>query len=95
MLPSASRLLCLYLCLLTATTALQQQQQLFLDSAWRAIESACAAGRCVKHSNATRETTDSTDCKVRMLMYEYGNGLIPALSPQREVFDALELQSCG
>ena len=28
-------------------------------------------------------------------MYEFGLKLIPNLSPQPEVFDALELQSCG
>ena len=64
---------------------------LALRSAWEAVDRTCAAGQCARHSSSSLEASNATDCKMRLLMYEFGLGLIPALSPQREVFDALEL----
>jgi hypothetical protein len=66
-----------------------------MQDAWATLNKTCAAGLCKRHSNTSLEASNTTDCKTRMLMYEFGLTLIPAMSPQREVFDALELQSCG
>jgi hypothetical protein len=39
---------------------------------------------------------NTTDCRGRLLAYEFGLKLIPARKPQLESFDALELDSgCG
>lgn len=57
--------------------------------------SACQRGACHRHSNTSLEITNTTDCLSRMLAYEFGLKLLPARAPQRDTFDALELQSCG
>jgi len=38
---------------------------------------------------------NSTDCHARLLAYQYALSLLPERSPQLEVFDALELQTCN
>jgi hypothetical protein len=66
-----------------------------LSALWHSVHRACEKGRCHRHSNSSEHVKNTTDCKARLLMYEYGLRLIPRLSPQREVFDALELENCG
>lgn len=42
------------------------------------------------------QESNTTDCKGRLLAYEYGLLKIPARAPQLESFDALELATtCG
>ena len=66
-----------------------------ISALWETVQQTCDHGLCQRHSNTSSSVLNTTDCKARLLMYEYGLKLIPRLSPQREVFDALELQSCG
>eukprot|EP01043_Picozoa_sp_COSAG02_P022223 COSAG02_NODE_1149_length_14210_cov_40.850542_10_plen_510_part_00 len=78
---------------------------------WRELEAHCSAGRCTRATGSRADDssaalwqdkiTDSptgaaTDCKGRMLAYEYGLKLLPSRKPQLESFDALELHTtCG
>ena len=78
---------------------------------WRELEAHCSAGRCGLATGTAADRsgaalwedkiTDSptgaaTDCKGRMLAYEYGLKLLPSRKPQLESFDALELHTtCG
>ena len=78
---------------------------------WRELEAHCSAGRCTRAKGSRADDssaalwqdkiTDSptgaaTDCKGRMLAYEYGLKLLPSRKPQLESFDALELHTtCG
>jgi hypothetical protein len=45
--------------------------------------------------SALNSVSNTTDCKGRLLAYEYGLSLIPDRAPMPEVFDALELAGCG
>ena len=66
---------------------------------WSELNAHCDAGRCSLHTGSERKLealTNTTDCKGRMLAYEYALKRIPARAPQRDVFDALELfTTCG
>jgi hypothetical protein len=68
-----------------------------LPHMWAELSSHCEAGRCALHSGSKLDSLrNSTDCKGRLLAYELGLSLIPERAPQREVFDALELEAtCG
>eukprot|EP00928_Gymnodinium_smaydae_P025336 TRINITY_DN20214_c0_g1_i1.p1 TRINITY_DN20214_c0_g1~~TRINITY_DN20214_c0_g1_i1.p1 ORF type:complete len:1042 (+),score=101.64 TRINITY_DN20214_c0_g1_i1:41-3127(+) len=57
--------------------------------------SACTRTACWRHSNTSESIKNSTDCHARLLAYEFSLSLIPLRAPQVEVFDALELESCG
>jgi hypothetical protein len=48
-----------------------------------------------EHVSALNSVSNTTDCKGRLLAYEYGLSLIPDRAPMPEVFDALELAGCG
>ena len=50
-----------------------------VERAWRELEAHCAAGRCALHSGSVklRDLANTTDCKGRMLAYEYALALIP------------------
>ena len=84
----------IYFCLLALIFMLDFASCVNLTALWETVQQACDRGECQRHSNSSA-IQNTTDCKARLLMYEYGLTLIPNLSPQREVFDALELQSCG
>ena len=65
---------------------------------WAELDEHCSAGRCALHSGSVKmeDIANTTDCKGRLLAYEYSLKLIPDRAPQREVFDALELEhTCG
>lgn len=66
---------------------------------WSELNTHCGSGRCSLHTGSERKLealTNTTDCKGRMLAYEYALKRIPARAPQRDVFDALELfTTCG
>lgn len=62
---------------------------------WAELSSACSRGVCFRHSNSSAAVSNTTDCKGRLLAYEYGLQLQPLRGPMPEVFDALELESCG
>jgi len=64
---------------------------------WRELEAHCSAGNCaVAKGSKIHELKNTTDCKGRLLAYEYGLSKIPARAPQLESFDALELATtCG
>jgi hypothetical protein len=77
---------------------------------WRELEEHCTQGRCAIPTGSRDDTsgfdrwvgkgdeqlTNTTECKGRMLAYEYGLKIIPARAPQLEAFDALELETnCG
>jgi hypothetical protein len=78
-------------------------------SMWRELEAHCAQGRCSIASGSRDddsgfsrwvgkgdELQNTTECKGRMLAYEYGLKTLPARAPQLESFDALELEdNCG
>ena len=68
-------------------------------SMWKELDSHCAAGLCGLHSGSKSKLpgiANTTDCKGRLLAYEFALNLIPDRAPQREVFDALELaDTCG
>ena len=71
------------------------KQSANISAMWETVHHSCENGLCHRHSNSSADVKNTTDCKTRLLMYELGLKLIPQMSPQREVFDALELQSCG
>jgi hypothetical protein len=64
---------------------------------WRDIETHCSNGNCeVSTGSKLDAIANTTDCKGRLLAYEYGLALIPARAPQMESFEALELEkTCG
>ena len=64
---------------------------------WRELESHCARGLCTLATGSRLSAlANTTDCKGRMLAYEYGLTLIPSRKPQLESFDALQLEAtCG
>jgi hypothetical protein len=64
---------------------------------WRELYTHCSAGRCrVGTGSKLDPSKNTTDCKGRLLAYEFGLLTIPARAPQLESFDALELQThCG
>ena len=64
---------------------------------WRELESHCARGLCTLATGSQLSAlANTTDCKGRMLAYEYGLTLIPSRKPQLESFDALQLDTtCG
>ena len=64
---------------------------------WREMESHCAAGKCaLADGSRLSATANTTDCRGRLLAYEYGLTLQPARKPQLESFDALQLATtCG
>ena len=68
-------------------------------SMWQELNEHCTAGKCTLHSGSKRKMdgiANTTDCKGRLLAYEYGLLKIPARAPQLESFDALELSvTCG
>eukprot|EP01048_Picozoa_sp_COSAG05_P002813 COSAG05_NODE_122_length_17611_cov_47.044655_11_plen_437_part_00 len=77
----------------------QQQKLPFVDTAemWRELDSHCKQGRCsLSEGSQLSAAANTTDCKGRMLAYEYGLKLLPGRAPQLESFDALQLEStCG
>lgn len=64
---------------------------------WRELESHCARGLCTLATGSRLSAlANTTDCRGRMLAYEYGLTLIPSRNPQLESFDALQLETtCG
>ena len=82
-----------------------------IASMWRELEAHCSAGRCTRATGTRADVSSAalwadkirdtptgaaTDCKGRMLAYEYGLKLLPSRKPQLESFDALELHTtCG
>lgn len=84
----------LSICFLSSGAA-ETREEVYMRDAWQTVNRTCSAGHCELHSNSTVAATTSTDCAARLIMYELGLQLIPALSPQRESFDALELEKCG
>ena len=68
-----------------------------LDQMRREVESHCSAGKCsISTGSKLDAIANTTDCKGRLLAYEYGLQLIPARAPQMESFEALELgTTCG
>jgi hypothetical protein len=82
-----------------------------IASMWRELEAHCSSGRCTRATGSRADdssaalwqdkitdtpTGAATDCKGRLLAYEYGLKLLPSRKPQLESFDALELHTtCG
>ena len=79
-----------------------------LSTMWSELEEHCSRGRCSiatgSRSDASGfdrwvgkgdELDNTTECKGRLLAYEYGLKILPARAPQVESFDALELEGCG
>ena len=64
---------------------------------WAELERHCAAGLCeVAEGSKLGQMANTTDCKGRLLAYEYGLKLLPERKPQLESFDALQLaDNCG
>ena len=64
---------------------------------WAQLERHCAAGLCeVGEGSKLGQMANTTDCKGRLLAYEYGLKLLPERKPQLESFDALQLaDNCG
>ena len=64
---------------------------------WRELEEYCAKGLCsLSKGSRLSPVANTTDCKGRLLAYEYGLTLLPNRKPQLESFDALQLHStCG
>jgi len=62
---------------------------------WEELRSACTQGLCHRHSNTSSAVSNTTDCKGRLLAYEYGLQIQPGRGALEEVFDALELHTCG
>eukprot|EP00729_Bicosta_minor_P024619 gene24619-34159_t len=64
---------------------------------WSQLNAHCAAGRCeLAEGSKLSDVANTTDCKGRLLAYEYGLKIIPARKAQLESFDALNLAtSCG
>ena len=62
------------------------------SSMWAELKDHCDSGLCTTaQGSKLRAQQNSTDCHGRMLAYEYGLSILPARSPQLEVFDALQL----
>jgi len=68
-----------------------------VESMWNQLNAHCASGQCLlAKGSKLKEIANTTDCKGRMLAYEYGLKLLPNRKPLVEVFDALELSiTCG
>jgi len=64
---------------------------------WDELHAHCAKGLCnTSFGSKLDGLANTTDCKGRLLAYEYGLTRIPARKPQLEVFDALTLSTeCG
>jgi len=64
---------------------------------WRQLRHHCDAGKCsLAEGSRLSGPANSTDCKGRLLAYEYGRQLLPARGLQLETFDALQLEAtCG
>ena len=93
-----------------APTPAAAPEEVDTASMWRELEAHCAAGRCTLSTGARADesgadrweanlkgpTGPATDCKGRLLAYEFGLKLLPSRRPQLESFDALELHTtCG
>lgn len=74
---------------------LVQHQHVSFQRMWRDLERACAAGTCWRHSNSSASIQNTTDCKGRLLAYEFGLTIQPQRGVQQATFDALELLGCG
>ena len=92
----------------TAQLPLQAQTQRMLSTMWSELEQHCSHGLCSIATGSRSDTSgfdrwvgkndeleNTTECKGRLLAYEYGLKIIPARAPQVESFDALELEGCG
>lgn len=66
-------------------------------SMWRQMRAHCSSGLCRTDSGSKLGALqNTTECHGRMLAYEFGLTRIPARAPQREAFDALQLETlCG
>ena len=64
---------------------------------WRELEAHCDSGMCaLADGSRLSAPSNTTDCKGRLLAYEYGLKLLPSRKPQLESFDALQLEAtCG
>ena len=61
---------------------------------WAELESHCAAGLCeVAEGSKLGQMANTTDCKGRMLAYEFGLKLIPARAPQRQPLSTRSIDS--
>jgi hypothetical protein len=101
--PQASRMLSSLLLTYGAATAAAVAGVVVVDVSrmWRELDAHCAQGLCLLAEGsvphlAPGSITNTTDCRGRLLAYEYGLKLLPARQPQLESFDALQLEStCG
>ena len=71
------------------------QANALLPSMKAELNAACAAGLCERHSNTSIAVKNTTDCRSRLLAYEFALQLVPLRAPCIEVFDALELHTCN
>ena len=84
-------------CAAQAAPAAADDAAAFTATMWRELEAHCGAGHCfLAEGSRLSAEANTTDCKGRLLAYQYGLTLIPARKPQLESFDALQLEStCG
>jgi hypothetical protein len=80
-----------------AAAALNPDGSVDISRMWRELEQHCAQGHCsLAAGSRLSAMANTTDCKGRLLAYEYGLKLLPGRKPQLESFDALQLEStCG
>ena len=80
-----------------ATAAAADAEAVDTVAMWRQLEAHCGRGLCsLAEGSQLSALANSTDCKGRMLAYEFGLKLLPERAPQLESFDALQLEAtCG